>query len=272
MIRIFIVGTGNLGTHLCRWFDGGNDPLNHDAGGGSAFAKAESSKTSREYELVGYLNKSGARLDRVMAQRVEDFDSIPSCDLILLAVPDDRVKDVSENLPITDAVVAHTSGSVSMDVLSKHENHGVFYLPQSFSKSRTPHFKEIPVCLEYFNKKSQFILETSSKFVSDKIHHMDSAQRKELHLAAVYVNNFVNHCYLKSQKILENAGIDTGLLNPLMRETFLKALDLQPKNAQTGPAIRNDQKTITAHLELLPEKERELYRVLTQSIQKEHLK
>ena len=159
-----------------------------------------------------------------------------------------------------------------MEVLSDHKNYGVFYLPQSFSKSRRPDFSSIPICLEYSNAKSHEILKTSAELLSSHIHFMNSAQRKHLHLAAVYMNNFVNHCYLKSQQILEEAGIEPSVLHPLMRETLSKAIELQPKNAQTGPAKRDDQSTIATHLDLLPEEERELYKSITLSILKEYRK
>ena len=58
------------------------------------------------------------------------------------------------------------------------------------------------------------------------------------------------------------------MLEPLIKETFSKAMDIGPENAQTGPAIRNDQNTIEKHLELLsfsPELQR-IYGEMTRSI------
>jgi hypothetical protein len=42
---------------------------------------------------------------------------------------------------------------------------------------------------------------------------------------------------------------------------------LLPKKAQTGPAIRNDKKTIKNHLDLLNNKQKEIYTIITKSIQ-----
>lgn len=262
MIRICIIGTGNLGAHLCRIFDS-----SADVSGTSAFAKASTSKNDSQLQLVGYLNKSGASLPKINASQYFEYEKLPDCDLILIAVPDDRISQVEAQIPKTNAVVAHTSGTVAMQVLKNHKRCGVFYLPQSFSSSKTPDFSQIPVCLEASDTSSMQLLEQVGRVLSNKIVPMDSKQRKHLHLAAVYMNNFVNHCYFKSHEILHQAGIETGALDHLMKETLKKALDLSPAAAQTGPAQRNDLKTIAAHLELLPENERPLYKALTRSIQ-----
>ena len=57
------------------------------------------------------------------------------------------------------------------------------------------------------------------------------------------------------------------VLHPLIKETALKIEKLAPKEAQTGPAIRNDQQTIANHLELLNDEQKTIYKLLTQSIQ-----
>ena len=81
---------------------------------------------------------------------------------------------------------------------------------------------------------------------------MSHTQRKALHLAGVYVNNFTNHLVNLAQDYLEEHAIDPSLTHALVQETMLKVLDIGPKQAQTGPAIRGDAKTIAAHLAELP--------------------
>ena len=46
--------------------------------------------------------------------------------------------------------------------------------------------------------------------------------------------------------------------------------EVSPYLAQTGPAKRNDKKTIQNHLELLEKSEQKTYKILTKSIQKTH--
>jgi hypothetical protein len=52
----------------------------------------------------------------------------------------------------------------------------------------------------------------------------------------------------------------------LIQETSEKIKTLSPEKAQTGPAIRHDDKTIENHLELLEKKQQTIYKLITQSI------
>jgi predicted short-subunit dehydrogenase-like oxidoreductase (DUF2520 family) len=250
MIRIIIIGTGNLGGHLCNAF--------------------ENTPASNNILVTGYYNRAQKELSGSNTTLLTDLNNLPESDLILLAVPDDAIEKVSEQIKATNAIIAHTSGSVDMSALQNHKNHGVFYLPQSFSSSRKPIFENINICLESSSKEVNKVLEMVAVTLSRKREQINSSQRKKLHLAAVYMNNFVNHCYSKAEEIMEEASIDRNLLDALMRETLEKAIALSPKKSQTGPAIRNDSITIEKHLQLLEKEDREMYRSITKSIQKTH--
>lgn len=84
----------------------------------------------------------------------------------------------------------------------------------------------------------------------------------------MFACNFPNYLYRVAQELLADQRIDFNLLRPLILETAEKVQTNLPANVQTGPAIRNDQKTILEHLALLkykPEWE-QLYRLLSQGI------
>jgi predicted short-subunit dehydrogenase-like oxidoreductase (DUF2520 family) len=66
---------------------------------------------------------------------------------------------------------------------------------------------------------------------------------------------------------IEN-NIPFEILQPLIKETAQKIQSLSPSEAQTGPAVRNDQKTIEKHIDFLTnENLKEIYKILTKSIQ-----
>ena len=89
-----------------------------------------------------------------------------------------------------------------------------------------------------------------------------------MHVAAVFVNNFTNHLYQIGQEICEENQVSFDILKPLIQETAEKIKTLEPVDAQTGPAKRNDSNTIEAHLEYLTnENQKNIYKILTQSIQ-----
>ncbi|NJO93102.1 MAG: DUF2520 domain-containing protein, partial [Chloroflexia bacterium] len=143
-----------------------------------------------------------------------------------------------------------------------------FYPLQTFSKSREVNFKEIPLCIEADNKAFNLTLTKLANQISDSVWQIDSIQRKQLHLSAVFACNFVNHMYVLAKGLLGQEEIDFEILHPLIKETAIKATCMEPKLAQTGPALRNDTESLEKHLELLssyPEIQK-IYRIISKSI------
>lgn len=193
---------------------------------------------------------------------------IPNADITILCVSDDAIAEVSSK--ITNSLVVHTSGSVSIDGLKNSTRKGVFYMLQTFSKEKPVNFQEVPFCLEANQESDVKILTELAKTLSTKLYYINSVQRKSLHLAAVFANNFSNHCCQIANEICNKNHIPFQILHPLIQETARKIILLSPKEAQTGPAIRNDQKTIKNHLSMLAENQQEIYSLLTKSIQNGH--
>ena len=74
--------------------------------------------------------------------------------------------------------------------------------------------------------------------------------------------------YHLSSEYLASRGGDFELLKPLIMETALKAREMDPAAAQTGPASRNDTDIIRDHIDLLkdnPELQK-LYTFVSDSI------
>jgi len=109
-----------------------------------------------------------------------------------------------------------------------------------------------------------------SKSISGNVKIVNSELRKKIHLAAVFACNFSNHMYVLAEHLLAKDKLSLDLLRPLIEETAAKVKTAKPKSVQTGPAIRNDKKTMEAHLKLLTgEKDlQKLDSLLSESIQK----
>ena len=152
------------------------------------------------------------------------------------------------------------------NILNSKNRKGVFYPLQSFSKEKEINFKEVPFCLETAHKLDFELLKKIATLLGSNSYNINSEQRKKLHVAAVFVNNFVNHLYYLGNEICDENNIPFEILKPLIKETSNKIIDLQPFDAQTGPAIRKDSKTINKHLELLNENQQKIYSILTKSI------
>jgi predicted short-subunit dehydrogenase-like oxidoreductase (DUF2520 family) len=190
-----------------------------------------------------------------------------TADLTIICVNDDAICQVADFLP-QELNVIHTSGSVSLDVLKKFKNYGVIYPLQTLSKERIIDLRKVPFLLEgsdqeFLNYLSNFC----SKNISEIIHFVDSESRKRIHLAAVIANNFTTYLLSESANIVKKQGLSQELLRPLMEETVAKFFELNYSNAQTGPAKRNDSKTIKTHLDILKGKDMAIiYDLLSKAI------
>jgi predicted short-subunit dehydrogenase-like oxidoreductase (DUF2520 family) len=193
-----------------------------------------------------------------------------STDIIIVAVPDHKLKNVLENIRCRpDTLVAHTAGSMGLDLFPEYLlKKGVFYPLQTFSRERKIDFTDLPILLESADIQSSALLEELAASIGGKTFFVKTEQRIMLHLAAVFICNFTNHMLTGGKQVAEKAGIPFEIFYPLLRETVSKAIELGPENSQTGPAVRNDQNTIEKHLELLsfsPELSK-IYKEITMAI------
>ncbi|KQB42292.1 Rossmann-like and DUF2520 domain-containing protein [Flavobacterium aquidurense] len=247
MIQITIIGSGNVAQHLIK-----------------AFSKSELVEIVQVYSRKKETLSSLIEYDKITS----DFEELKEADLYIIAVSDKAIADVSSQLPFQNRIVVHTSGAASLDVLDSKNRKGVFYPLQTFSKNKEIDFSTVPLCLEAENTFDFRVLETVAKSVSTAIFPINSDQRKALHVAAVFVNNFTNHMYQIGQEICEEHQVPFEILRPLIQETANKINTLDAIDAQTGPAKRNDFTTIQTHLDYLTkENQKNIYKILTQSIQ-----
>lgn len=243
MIKIVLIGSGNVAQHLI-----------------SAFSESE------ETLIVQVFSRSPFVLDNIPV--VHNLNKLAEADLYIIAISDDVISEISEQLPFKNRLVVHTSGSVPMEILSSKNRKGVFYPLQTFTKNKAVDFKTIPICLESETDSDMDLLQKVAGSISDKIFEISSEQRKSLHVSAVFVNNFVNHLYKIGYDICTENKVPFDILKPLIQETAHKILTLSPNEAQTGPAKRNDIKTTNSHLDFLSDdNQKNIYKLLTQSIQ-----
>ncbi len=249
MSQIVLFGSGNVASHLYKAFS-----------------------ASDQAEVIQVFARQKRKADFVSEKTevISDLEKLKSADLYLLAVSDSGIAEIASDLKESGILVAHTSGSTDISVLEKFENFGVFYPLQTFSKNRDLDYAEIPFCLEANSEANLKQLQKIAAMISKSVLEVDSAQRRALHLSAVFVNNFSNHMFSLGANICSDNELDYNILQPLIKETVSKLDELAPKDAQTGPAIRNDQETIEKHINALTGEQKLVYQTLTDSIQKFH--
>jgi len=248
MLSIILIGTGNVAQQLYR--------------------ALENKSGIKIIQVIGRDKKKLTYFNNV-PNIGTDFGRIMDADIYIIAVNDDSITTVSQYFINKKGLVLHTSGGMPMSALPPSVRRGVLYPLQTFSQGRKIDFGEVPVCVEAENNEDYNILKNLAGLISGQVHQMTSHQRKLLHLAAVFVNNFTNHLYVIGDEICKEAEVPFSILNPLILETATKVTQMNPLSAQTGPAIRNDKITMEQHLGLLKNKnQRDIYTVLSNSIQK----
>lgn len=247
MISISILGTGNVAKHLL-----------------DTFSKYKEIKVN---QVIGR-NLDALAYYRNKTKTSSNFKSIADSDIYIIAVSDDAISSISRFLKEKKGLVIHTSGCAPLDELSSNSRAGVFYPLQTFTKGLPIDFKEVPICLETKVEADGRLLHTLASLISNRVHFINSEQRKKLHLGAVFANNFSNHMFHVAHEICNTSGLSFDILKPLISNTVQKIETLSPYESQTGPARRTDKGTMQKHIDLLKEENhKEIYRLLSRSIQ-----
>lgn len=183
----------------------------------------------------------------------ESFVVPAESDLVIVAVSDNAISEVISKLSFSgEPVVVHTSGTTDLTVFPERiKRFGVIYPLQTFTRGREIQISDVNIFTEASDEKTHRLIDRISVSLSSHLHHINSRERRILHLSAVFVSNFVNHMLLAGFETASQAGIDPAVFKPLIQETVEKALIIGPAEAQTGPARRNDTQTIKKHIELL---------------------
>ena len=147
----------------------------------------------------------------------------------------------------------------------------MFYPLQTFNKEVDINISEIPFCIEGNSLEFEKQLIKIAKALSNNVVKMNSQQRKQLHIAAVFACNFSNHMYSIADDLLAKKNIDFKILLPLIRKTNANLENYRPKEVQTGPAKRKDTAIIQEHIATIKENEiKELYHRISDNIIKYH--
>jgi predicted short-subunit dehydrogenase-like oxidoreductase (DUF2520 family) len=249
-MRITIIGSGNVATHM-----------------GAAFKNAGHqivqvySRHMQNAALLAY---------HIGAEAIDNLNQVnPETDLFIISVKDDAIIPTAQELAKYQKLIVHTSGATDLASLSAvYSKAGVLYPLQTLSKIREVDFSTVPLCIEGAGNDVTLLLEQLAQTISKRIYRVDSYQRRVLHLAAVFACNFPNYLYSVAQQLLAEQNMEFEMLRPLILETAQKVQDHLPIEVQTGPAERNDQNTIAAHLQMLHNEPllQELYNILSQAI------
>lgn len=252
MMKVTLIGAGNLATQLGKSLKKAGVIISQ------VYSRTEdSARTLGELLEAEWLTDIKALRDEADIYIFSVKDSV-LCELI---------SEVCKGRG--DKLFLHTAGSMAMSCFEgKALHYGVFYPMQTFSKTKDVDFERIPVFIEGNSIETEDVIRSLANKLSQRVIRLSSADRKYLHLAAVWACNFTNYCYTVASDILGEHGIPFDVMLPLINETTEKIQKISPKEAQTGPAARGDRNVMSKQLELMNGKEdlQELYQMLSRGI------
>lgn len=252
MMKVTLIGAGNLATQLGKSLKKAGVIISQ------VYSRTEdSARTLGELLEAEWLTDIKALRDEADIYIFSVKDSV-LCELI---------SEVCKGRG--DKLFLHTAGSMPMSCFEgKALRYGVFYPMQTFSKTKDVDFERIPVFIEGNSIETEDVIRSLANKLTQRVIRLSSADRKYLHLAAVWACNFTNYCYTVASDILGEHGIPFDVMLPLINETTEKIQKISPKEAQTGPAARGDRNVMSKQLELMNGKEdlQELYQMLSRGI------
>ncbi len=252
-MKVVIIGSGNVATVMGR--------LMHAAGHRieQVWSRQESHAASLAY-LLG-------------AEAVTDLEALqPGADLYLLAVSDTGVEAVARQLHLADALIVHTAGSVSKEVLKTvSSRYGVLW-PMKMIRKSMDAMDPVTIVIDGNTGETTDNIESIAReFTSGTITRAGDMVRERMHLLAAITSNFTNHLYHLAADYCEAEQIDFRFFYPIITDTALQIQSFHPKEVQAGPAFRNDANTLHKHEDLLKTHPQllEVYRTMSNSIRKQ---
>lgn len=232
--KITFIGSGNVATNLAHAFDKAGHTINQVISQNIENAKALASKF-------------GAYYGDKPSTMYKDSD------FVILCVSDKAYDDVMKEMPGgMNAIVCHTAGPVSMDVLSTYSGrYGVIYPLQSLRKEEIKDMLNVPVFVEWSSREVKEAVHSLADSISNIVREVDSTQREKYHLAAVFANNFTNLMYIIAEDYLKSEKLDFKNLHPIINETAQRLKEGDPISWQTGPAKRGDLEVLEKHMSMI---------------------
>lgn len=235
-----IVGTGQVASALGRVFCDGKVVILHDVLGRSA--------TSAQ-AAVGFIGAGRA---------ITAWADLRTADIILLAVPDDRIADccaqlVEAGMLRTGTIVFHCSGALDAEILASARSSGAVVASvhpvRSFADPAAVARDFAGTCCGMEgDQAATAVLRELFEAVGARVIPIDGAHKTLYHAAAVFASNYTVTLIDVAMQTYAKAGVEPALalqmIAPLLRESAENAFRLGPEAALTGPVARGDTATV----------------------------
>lgn len=217
-----------------------------------------------------------APLSLTIAPDGPDAEWVSGLEVLFLAVPDDRIHPVAQQLWGTKSIgpgqtVLHCSGVLGQEALSAlvptRAALGSLHPLQTISDPEVApeRFKGAWAAVEG-SPAAMEAAEDIARSLGMKPFRITAKQKILYHAGAVFASNYLVVVEAIAQRLLRHAGLSDeeawAALSPLVRGTITNLLAADPRSALTGPVVRGDTDTILRHLGALTIDDARLYQML----------
>lgn len=255
-IKIGFIGPGKVGVNLARYF------------------------TQKDITVSGFygnnINSTKEAVNITKSKFYENIEEIiKDSDILFITTPDDIISIIDTKLSkfnLNNKSICHTSGSIKSNVLCNSKNSGalIYSIHPIFAFSnKNMNLNELENI--YFSIEGDYFENSPIKNLIKKLGNKYFLRRKEdsatYHLANVFVSNLILSLlnigvdYFKKLGLSENQSLDA--LKPLVKFNIESIFEKGFVDSLTGPVLRGDLTTIEKHLNVLEEKDKELYKILS---------
>ena len=185
-------------------------------------------------------------------------------ELIIIAVPDSRIKDIVKSLAkdsgsLKNRSIFHTSGALTSDEISVLRKKGAavasFHPLQTFSRLKEQTSLKDIWCAVEGDQKAVAVARVLGKKIGMNIFTVLKKNKVLYHASAVFASNYLVTVLSVVETISEFIHIPPKkvwkIYSPLVLQTVYNAIKFSPATALTGPIVRGDVETIAKHIKAL---------------------
>ncbi len=177
--------------------------------------------------------------------------------VVLLCVPDSAITEVAGDIAssgCSPAVIGHTSGAsplTSLESAKARDGEFLFHPLQTFLEPGTP-LDQVPVAISGTTEEAAELAANLARTLGGIPFAVPEETRAAYHAAASIGSNFLVTLEESAAELLERAGVTDSrqALAPLLRTTLENWIE-RGSLALTGPIVRGDEETVSAHREAL---------------------
>jgi predicted short-subunit dehydrogenase-like oxidoreductase (DUF2520 family) len=179
----------------------------------------------------------------------------PSCDVVLLCVPDGEIADVAAAIA-PGALVGHCSGATGLEPLHPHEAFSLH--PLMTVTEAGADFSGATAAIDATSPRAFAAAEELARALQMRTIRVEAEDRPAYHTAASMASNFLVTLEAAAEQIGAGAGLEREMLVPLVRATVDNWATLGGRRALTGPIARGDEITVTRQRNTVIERAPEL--------------